>query len=235
MFTVHARMSIRLTRRKEVLRPTWIGWLAIAASVILALRLVAPLAFDFLSPSSDGRADYLAVEGWIPDYAVPAMVSRIETRAYRRVFTTGVPIEQGSYLLDFGSYADVAKASLEAAGASADAITSVRAPTVRKDRTFAAATALRDRLAGEGIVSGTVALATVDTHALRSRMLFRRALGDGFRVETVPYPNPRYSRGDWWTSSEGFRAVVYEGLALVYTLVRAPGPESESLKGEANR
>ena len=220
-------MRIPLFRRREALRPTWAGWLAIAAAVLVALRLLAPAMYGFLSPRSDGRADLLVIEGWIPDDAVPATVGRIRTGGYRGVLTTGGPLEYGGYLKDFGDYATASRATLVAAGAPEGAVTAVPAPRARRDRTFASAVALRDHLAAAGIASGSVSLVTFDTHARRSRLLFRRALGPAFRVDTAPYPSPRFGRSDWWTCSEGVRAVLYEGIAWVYSALAPPGPESD--------
>lgn len=223
-------MRVPLFRRREVLRPTWAGGLAIVAVVLVALRLLAPAMYGFLSPGSDGRADYLAIEGWIPDEAVPGTVARIRSGGYRAVFTTGGPLDSGGYLKEYRDYATAARATLVAAGAPAGAVMAVPAPPARRDRTLASAVALRDHLTAAGIASGTVALVTFDTHARRSRMLFRRALGRGFRVESVPYSCPRFGRGDWWHSSEGVRAVVYEGIAWLYSALVPPDPGVESTR-----
>jgi hypothetical protein len=226
-------MRFLLFRRREALRPTWAGWLVILAGALLALRLLAPAMYGFLSPRSDGRADYLVVEGWIPDDAVPAVVERIRTGGHRAVFTTGGPLDYGGYLAEFRDCATAARATLVAAGAPTGAVAAVPAPRARRDRTFASAVALRDHFAGTGIASGTVALVTFDTHARRSRLLFRRALGPAFRVDTAPYPSPRFGRSDWWTCSEGVRAVLYEGIAWVHSALAPPGPASESPRMEA--
>lgn len=223
-------MKVPLFRRREALRPTWAGWMAIVVTVIAALRLLAPAMYGFLSPGSDGRADYLAIEGWIPDEAVPGTVARIRSGGHRAVFTTGGPLDSGGFLKEYRDYATAARATLIAAGAPAGAVTAVPAPPARRDRTLASAVALRDHLAAAGIASGTVALVTFDTHARRSRLLFRRALGGGFRVESVPYSCPRFGRNDWWTSSEGVRAVVYEGIAWIYSALVPPDPGVESAR-----
>ncbi len=220
-------MRIPLIRRRETVRPTWAGWLVILAAGVLVLRLLAPTMYGFLSPRSEGRADYLVVEGWIPDDAVPAVVERIRTGGHRAVYTTGGPLDYGGYLGEFRDYATAARATLLAAGAPTGLVTAVPAPRARKDRTFASALALRSRLAADGMASGTVALVTFDTHARRSRQLFRRALGTAFRVDTVPYPNPRFGRSDWWTCSEGVRSVLYEGIAWLYSALLPPAPGSE--------
>lgn len=223
-------VKIHLFRRREVLCPTWVGSVSILAAALVALRLLAPAMYGFLSPGSDGRADYLAIEGWIPDEAAPGTVERIRSGGYRAVFTTGGPLDSGGFLKEYRDYATAARATLVAAGAPAGAVTAVPAPPALRDRTLASAVALRDRFATTGIASGTVALVTFDTHARRSRLLFRRALGDGFRVESVPYSSPRFGRGDWWTCSEGVRAVVYEGIAWLYTALVPSDPNVESAR-----
>lgn len=223
-------MRIPLFRRREALRPTWAGWLVLAVGALIALRLSAPAMYGFLAPGSHGRVDYLVVEGWISDDAVPGAVARIRDGGHRAVFTTGGPLDYGGFLAEYKDCATAARATLVAAGAPEAALTAVPAPRARKDRTFASAVALRDHFAASGIASGTVGLVTFDTHARRSRLLFRRALGPAFRVETLPYPCPRFGRADWWRSSEGVRAVIYEGMAWVYSALATPDPATESAR-----
>ncbi|MBM4154529.1 MAG: hypothetical protein FJ221_05815 [Lentisphaerae bacterium] len=220
-------MKIPLVRRREAVRPTWAGWLVILAVAVLALRWLAPAAYDFLAPRSDVHTGILAIEGWLPDDAVPAAMERIRSGGHRAVYTTGGPLDYGGYLGEFRDYATAARATLLAAGAPTGSVTAVPAPRARKDRTFASAVALRERLAADGVRDGTVALFTSDTHARRSRLLFRRALGPAFRVDTVPYPSPRFGRNDWWTCSEGVRSVLSEGIAWLYSALRPPAPGSE--------
>lgn len=221
-------MKIRLFRRREALCPTWAGGVLLVAAALVMLRLLAPAMYGFLAPASDGRAEYLAIEGWIPDDAVPAIVERIRSGGYRAVFTTGGPLDYGGYLGEFRDYAHAARATLVAAGIPEESVTPAPAGRARRDRTFASAVALQAHMAAAGIPSGTVALATFDTHARRSRLLFRRALGPAFRVDTVPYGCPRFDRSTWWTCSEGVRAVLYEGIAWLYSALVPPDPASES-------
>lgn len=213
-----------LVRRRSVPVPTVAGWLAILAALAGTLRLAAPAAYRFLAcgPSAPGR--YLAVEGWVPDHAAPAVVDLIRTGGFERVFTTGGPLEHGTFLSPWKDWATVAAAGLAAAGAPSNAIAAVPAPGVRKDRTLASALALRDRLRASALPPGKVTLVTMAPHARRSRLLFRRALGSDWPVDTWTYDPDLFDASDWWRSSEGFKTVVYEHFACLYSLVAGGRP-----------
>ncbi len=206
-------------------------WVAAGLLVVMPfiLRLMAPALFDFLAvtdPECGGRpADWVVVEGWIPDHAVSEVVESIRRHTIP-VVTTGGPLERGAFLSSYHTYAELARATLLAAGVPSQRVTAVPAPRARRDRTWTSALALREFFLVHGISSGMVALVTQDVHARRSRFLFARALGEGFRVRSCPYGNPWYGRNDWWESSEGFRAVIGEWLAWVHTWLAPPALES---------
>ena len=57
---------------------------------------------------------------------------------------------------------------------------------------------------------------TEDTHARRTWMLFKEALGPGVQVGIISASNPDYDAKHWWRSSEGVREVIDESVAYVY-------------------
>lgn len=219
---------MRWFRRAQVWIPTWPTWAAGLLILIAGARVLAPCLYDVLAAGRNQPAEYIVVEGWLPDYAVPATVRLIRDGAPGAVFTTGGPIERGEYLEGYKTFAEAACATLVAAGIETARVIAVPAPAARRDRTFASAIALRRYFDAVGIATGSVALVTIDTHARRSRALFRRALGPGFRVESIPYPCPRYGRSDWWRSSEGARAVIGEALAWLHVALFPPDPAGET-------
>jgi len=223
---------MRWMRRRTLWWPEWPAVLGGFATLAVLFRLSAPFAYDILAPTDEeAGADWTVVEGWIPDYAVSGLVRRLALST-APVLTTGGPLERGAYLAGYGTYAELARATLAAAGVATDRVAAVPAPSARRDRTFASAVALRRHFQAIGVASGTVVLVTQDVHARRSRALFRRALGPAFKVQARPYPSPIYGRGDWWRSSEGVRAVVGEWLAWLHTLVAPPSARIEEAAGQ---
>jgi len=219
---------MRWFRLRTLWWPTWPTWLLLAVVCAGALRFAAPRLYDFLSPCEPSDSDILVVEGWLPDYAVPDVLRIIESHRGLWAFTTGGAVERGSYLREWKTYAEMARATLLAAGVPTQRVVAVPAPATRTDRTFSSALALSDHLKALGIHRGRVSLVTFSAHARRSRSLFQRALGPGFIVASQPYHSPSFGRNDWWTSSEGFRFVIGEAIALLHMWVCPPRRPSET-------
>lgn len=207
----------KLVRSRTGRVPTWRGWLALALLAGLGTSgVVLGLLHPFLALTARVPADVLVVEGWMPDFGLRAALEEFRRDGYRQIYVVGIPLGQGELLSDFGSYAEVGRATLERMGAPADHLRAVPAPKVRRDRTFASAVALRDWLAREGRMPAALNVVTVDAHARRSRLLFEKAFGDRTRIGIVALPDEQYDGRRWWRSSQGVRTVLNEFIGYVY-------------------
>lgn len=213
-------MKIRLWQRREVRRLTWIGRLIATALILIALWALAPAMYRGLAVSRPlPAADYVLVEGWLSDSDLAAALQHPALGDVTPLLTTGGPIEHGGVLMpEYPDWARFARARLIALGASPERVAAAPAgPTVR-DRTYTAALAARAFFAERGVQRARINLVTRGTHACRSAMLYRHALGSGFEIGTIALPEGFDAR-NWWRSSNGFRSVIYEWLALAYTRV----------------
>jgi uncharacterized SAM-binding protein YcdF (DUF218 family) len=212
---------MRFLHRRTMTLPTWRGWLLIlvigTAAVIGAGRAVHP----FLAVTKSVQAEVLVIEGWLADYAIEsgADTFRRDSSRYQRVYVTGGPLEKASHMAGFESYATSGAAVLIAAGLASDVVVPVPSDERYRNRTYAAALALRDYCASNGIELGSVNVVTLGTHARRSRLSFRRALGRDVRVGVIAVPSRDYEDARWWRYSEGVKAVVSELVALPYAWV----------------
>jgi hypothetical protein len=66
-----------------------------------------------------------------------------------------------------------------------------------------------------GIDEDRIALAMA-AHARRSRLLFSRALGEGFDVGVIGVTDRRFDPSHWWRSSAGVRVTIDEAIAYLY-------------------
>lgn len=212
-----------LTRQRQCKVPTWRG-------VLLMLSLAGAAAAGFgrhllpaLAPTVQVGGGILAVEGWVPDYALAAAAKEFQRGAYHHIYTTGVAVAQGSPLLEFGTHAEIAAAILRRSGMRPEAVVAVPTPRTKRDRTYASAVALRDRLAADGLQPTAVQVVTLGAHARRTRLLYERAFGDSVTVGVVAVPSQDFDPDCWWSSSEGVRVVMAEALAYLYVLI-VPGP-----------
>ena len=169
-------MSLKLIHKKEAWRLTRVGWLFL--SILIGFVFIGGgrnLAV-FLSTHDPVMSDILVVEGWVPDYALIDTVEAINGGGYKRVLTTGGPLDYGSMFSEYSSGAEFAAARLKYLGADVSLIVAVPAIQVYRDRTWHMASAVRRWMNENGGLPEAVNLVSIGTHARRSRMLYQRAL-----------------------------------------------------------
>jgi uncharacterized SAM-binding protein YcdF (DUF218 family) len=208
-----------LLRRRSLLLPTRRGWLLIllllAATSIVSCRLVHP----FLAVTAPIEADTLVIEGWLSDYAIETGADTYTRGPYQRIFVTGAPLEKAVHLAGYETYADSGAAVLLQTGLSPDVVIAVSSTERYQNRTYASALALRDYCATNHIALRSINVVTSGTHARRSRLCFRRALGPSVQVGVIAVPSRDYDPDRWWRQSAGVKAVLSELIALPYATV----------------
>lgn len=211
---------LKLFQRKTVWRPTWTGRILLVALTVTCVRFGAPALYRFLSPSDSPGGEILVIEGWVPDSFLERTAELLKERNYRRIYCTGGPIGVGRHLSEYQVWAEVGAQRLIRAGIAPDRVAAAPAGPVRKDRTYEAAIGLRDRMARDGITDKvSLDLLTQGPHARRSRALYRAALDGKADVRVLSLEPDTFNETNWWASSEGFRAVMYESLAYGYTRI----------------
>lgn len=205
-------------RPRTLWLPTWrTCLLAVAIAVPLVLWTVRHVHgwLAVRAPIVDAR--YVVIEGWAPDHVVRSAIEWSQQHETRRIYTTGMEVERGSYLSSHPNYADVAAHSAIRMGADATKIVPAPANNVRRERTRAMATALKVMLEKEVVPPSERKLNvfTLSTHALRSQIHFQRELGPDWQVGIVGVPNATYPEAEWWRYSEGAKSVIAEIAALL--------------------
>ena len=202
--------------RRQCLVPTLRGWLLLvltcAALAIIGARELA----QFLTVNDPVPGGVLVIEGWAPDYALEAAMAEFNRTHYDKLFVTGIPLEQGAPLSEYKTYAELGAAVLLKLGLSTNAVQAVPATAVRRDRTYAMATALKHWMGEHGMAPTKVNLMSVGPHSRRSRLIFEKALGGGVTVGIIAIPSRDFDPAHWWRSSQGVRAVLDEALAYAY-------------------
>ncbi len=193
---------------------TWKGWIGVC--IILVAGFVGTIAniYQFLSVNDPVRGNILVVEGWLPDYALQRAVHIFERRNYRLIVTTGGPLERGSFLIKYKTYAQLAKSTMLKLGVAANEIVSVPAPKVRKDRTYESALALKKWLRTFDKNIHSIDILTLGPHARRSRLLFRKAMGPFVKVGVIDAKDESYNPDRWWRYSAGVRSVIEEAIYI---------------------
>ena len=205
-----------LIERKE----RWVlngrGWFILLISVAALLFLIFTTVHPFLSVNDPVEGDILVVEGWIPDYALKKAINEFQAHNYSLLVTTGTTLLVGSHLSKYKSSAEVAAATLKQLGLDEDLIAVVTAPAVRKDRTYATALALKKWLLNSNVSVNSLNIYTLGSHARRSRLLFKKALGDKMVIGVIAADDLNFDSQKWWNSSIGVKKVVSETIAYLY-------------------
>jgi hypothetical protein len=208
--------AFSLLRRREAILPTWRGWLVLAILSAAGLRGFLAWVHPFLAVTEPVGGEVLAVEGWVPDYALRQAMAEFRAGHYARLVATGGPVPSGMAFSYHRSYARLAAATLQSFGLSPDSIAEAPSPEVRKDRTYSEGLAVAAWIRESGFACRSLDLFSFSTHARRSRLLYRRALGESVRVGVFAARDRDYDPDRWWTSSEGFRRVTDEWTAYLY-------------------
>jgi hypothetical protein len=201
---------------RPCLIPTWRGWLLMLVLAGASAALVIRGAYGFLAVNDSLPGDILVVEGWAPDYTIVEAVPEVRRNHYEAVYVTGGPIELGSPLLEYKTYADMATASLARLGMPGDLMRTVPAPAAMRDRTYASAVTLRKWLREHGITPRRINILGTGAHSRRTRLLYQKAFGSAIPVGVLPTRELDFDPNRWWASSQGFRIVLNEAIAYFY-------------------
>jgi hypothetical protein len=203
--------------RRERWSISWRGRLIVAFAVVLISVVGVRSVYPFLAITHRVDADVLVVEGWIHESAIRAAVDEFRNGSYERVFTTGGPFEgTGGYTNDYNTSASVAADLLVKNGVADGSVQMVPSRVMDRDRTYASAVALRNWFRDHNMAVSGIDVVTEDLHARRTRLLFRKALGDKVAVGVIAIPNPDYDPKRWWRYSTALKEVLSETATYVY-------------------
>jgi DUF218 domain len=192
--------------------------LFIAALVGIAVGIFAIANLhSFLAKNAPIDADLLVVEGWLPDYALKAVVKEFKQGSYRQVVTIGGPIPCGSYLFQYKTFAELAAATLTAIGLEPNDVLAVPHNAESASRTYDMAIDLKQWLLSTNQEVNSLNLVTLGTHSRRSWILFRKSFEPQIDIGIIAVPPCHYDPLKWWQSSEGTRTILSEFIAYVYT------------------
>lgn len=209
-------MRFAFTRECQCRRLTWQGRLAVAVVLLALLAGFFFSLYGFLAPDDGPKRGLLVVEGWIHDFALDEAVLMYRSGDYSGIVCTGTRIETGSYIQNYKSYPEMTAARLKALGVPPEQIIVCIADDARRDRTYAAAVALREAFMAYGVETTDLHLVTAGPHGRRSRMLFQKALGKEYHIGVTCIDKYDYDAGNWFTCSEGVRDVLGEWIAYLY-------------------
>lgn len=200
------------------MRKRW-KWTALGSTALISLLVVVWRISAFLAINSPVDGDILVVEGWMWDSsAMSEAADEFKRGRYEQLVTIGGPDGKGGGTTDQMSSAELAAMRLRELGVEGSRIVVLALPRVKWHQTYSSAVALRDWLIRSRIETTGVNVFTLGTHARKSLVLFRRALGSGINVGVIAGTEDTYDPGRWWLSARGIYVVSRKTLGYLYAV-----------------
>ena len=206
----------KLLKRREVWFPTNTGFLLLFIMICILVVGWINTVHDFLAQDLPVESQTMVVEGWLPDHTLPEVLEVFNTSGYSHLVVVGGGFLKGGHLSSYENLAEQLAASFIKLGVPAHKITTIADPNQLKDRTYSSALLLKVWLVKNMPGERTINLVSMGAHARRSRLLFKKALGDQYTVGIINIENLNYDSAHWWRSSNGVREVIGETIAYIY-------------------
>src|ERR1041384_2949097 len=117
-----------LLRHRSCLIPTWRGWLLLLLGVVLLFVVALRSAYPFLALTEPLPGGVLVVEGWATDDTLQEVVTEFRRNHYEKLYVAGGPLDFGSFLSEYRTYAERGAASLTKMGLATNEVQAVPAP-----------------------------------------------------------------------------------------------------------
>lgn len=199
--------------------PTAFGWFLILICFLTIVIVPVLKIHSFLALSKPVNSKILIVEGWVPDYCLEEVYKFYKVQPLTKIFITGGPLEQGSYLKEFKTFAALGAATLKQLGIPDSILIEIPAPYVQKDRTYTSALAFKKWFLSNNKQFSSVNIITLGIHARRSSILFQNVLEKSLDVGVISIVDKDYNPDAWYTSSCGVKMVITEIISYLYTKV----------------
>ncbi len=209
-------MKIRLWKKKECRRLTFLGWIVVWLLLVLLFRVWLGTVCHWLSLNEPVKAKTLVVEGWIEDYALRHAVDFYRKNHYQHLIVTGLPITQWHDYVTFKNTAEGAIAVIRGYDFKDTIYEAVIPRSVTINRTYNTAVATRMLFQKHPEFGHTFNIYSVGVHARRTHLMFKRAFGQKYQTGIIADTDRTFDPEHWWRTSKGFRNVSNEFVAFVY-------------------
>ncbi len=201
--------------KTEIYLPTLSGFALILAVLAISIWLYLKNIHGFLACQNRVEAKVLVVEGWMRDYALRKAVEEFHANNYGYVITTGGPLDRGTELSEYNTFAELTAISLKEMGIPEEKIITLPGKYTQRDRTYNAALDVAGWM-DTNYNQGGVNLFTVGVHARRSLYIYKKVLPKDLSLGVISVTYEDYLPEKWWESSIGVRTVLSEQIAYIY-------------------
>jgi hypothetical protein len=213
------KISIKLVKRKECTVLTWPAKL-LFLSLFVALICLAFFRIPFfLSKNNPVNGDYLLLDGQMPDFSIKNAIKIFNESNYKTIITTGGEFPSGYVVSGKKSMAELTFATFLELGFDTSKIVVIPGGDIPTDRTYNSGLSLKKWFSEQNINKAEIDILAIGSHARRSHILFKKALGDNFRVGIIAIEDKSYDNKKWWKTSKGARTVISETIGYIYVSI----------------
>ncbi len=209
-------MKLKLFHQRTLWVPTGPGCALIFSTLLLFGWFCFSHLHGFLALRAPVPSDVLVVEGWASDDVLKQSIQEFHQNRYQCVVTVGVPVDHGSYLLEYKTFAEIAARSLKKMGLPENVVFAAPGYQVMTDRTYQSGLALKQWLQKNRPQTASINIISGGAHARRTRLLFEKALGPQIKVGILSKDSEDYNGDNWYLRSAGVRDVLSEFIAYGY-------------------
>ena len=229
----------RLTAVRERRGFTLLGWGILSGTLVAWIVLFILSIYPFLAPTQSVQGKVLVADQVLPDYTLEKVRDRFQNGNYQLLVTSGgelpaVPavicklIEtcRDGHLSRYKTRAQLAAATLIEQGVPAEKIIMASAPSVQKDRTYAAALEVKKQLAEKGLFPASLDVVSLGSHSRRTWIIYKMIFSPETKIGIYSIKSHDYDPERWWSSSAGVRAMIGETIAYLYARLLFNPPAS---------
>ena len=194
------------------------GWLGILLAIALLFWFTLFRLESFFAHSAPVKAEILLVEGWISDDALKGAIAEFNNHPYELLITAGSDFGRGEYLSEYKDFAHLSAASLITFGFNPQQIQPIRIPLIERDRTLNSALEVKRWLQENKFDVSGINIYSENVHARRSWLIYQKVFKPEVKIGVIAHPAITYNPQRWWASTDGFKRVIGECIAYIYTV-----------------
>ena len=220
---------LRFTTVRERRGFTLLGWGILSGTLVVLIVLLILTIYPFLAPTQSVQGKGLVVDQMLPNYALKKVRDRFQNGNYQLLVTSGgelpampavicklVETCRDGHLSRYKTKAQLNAATLAAQGVPPEKIIAASAPSVQKDRTYAAALEVKKQLDEKGLFPASLDVVSLGAHSRRTWIIYQMVFSPETQIGVYSIKPYDYDPERWWSSSAGVRTIISETIAYLY-------------------
>jgi|TARA_B100000315_G_C14460239_1_gene533390 hypothetical protein len=216
-----------------------LGWGVLSGVLVALIILFTVTIYPFLAPTQSVQGKVLVADQVLPDHALEKVQDRFRNGNYQLLVTSGGELSalpavictliktcRNGHISKYKTRAQLAAATLVLQGVPEEKILIASAPSVQKNRTYAAALEVKKQLTEKGLIPRSIDVVSLGPHSRRTWRIYQMIFSPETQVGIYSIEPHNYNPERWWSSSAGVRTIIGETIAYLYARLIFNAPAS---------